>query len=228
MIAEIEGETCFVRLLAVILVCGKENPADEDDYSEYRFIGSRMMQPDIGCPKSYLPYGLYHHDCDSARGVKTYNLTFLDEAQVLRPAICFPNPGGMVGYGNLETKAVYHSSVNQHYFACIDTARFQWPKEVSFNFTFYTNLRDDDSDSRPGSMYSSVFLDPDDLKSNQISMGLETSPPLLKRRKLKVFDDHQVPDAEMPAVDDDDSLCDDELDDGDKMFDPVLFAWVKS
>jgi hypothetical protein len=221
-VARIDGFEVFVRLLALILICGKESPNDIDESTEYRFVASQMEQP-TNRPKSYLPYDIYRHKYESVRGGRNYNVIFLEEDQIIRPAIAFPNPGGLIGYGCPETRASYFSkdsTSHDHYFVCIDTARFDWPKEVTFDYSFYTDMIADSVGSRPSSSRFSVFLEPDELKQTQLEMGLETVPPLrLKRRKQSQEDG----DIEYDDIPDDDGM-----DEVDLAVNRDLLAWVQS
>jgi len=163
------GRLYLCRVFAIILLRYKEEPTDDYQLSQYRFIVSQMVKPAEGrVPLSYLPYAMYQHKKTRTSGV---DIRFIAQESIVRPAMFIPIPDGSIGYGNFETKANMHDE--DHYFFGIDSDRFNFPKPKGFKCEFYSRLPDDTEASRPAGRGGRVFRPQRELTQQQIRLGLE-------------------------------------------------------
>lgn len=141
----------------------------------------------------------------------------MNQEDILRLAIAIPLPEGSIGFGTLETRALYlgkEAPRNGHFFLCIDPARFIWPKPVDFDISFYSRMATDAKHNKPFNTDMRVFLDPETLTTTQRTLQLEVQPA---RKRRKQAEDGSI-----------DILVEDELnEDVDLPYDPALLLFAK-
>ena len=171
-----------VRVLGIILLIWKDDPQDEEEISEYRFIVGTMEQPRKKTI-TYLPYGIYHHKPVSSHGKKAYEIKFLSDVQIVRQVVIIPSPDGCIGFGLNETYASYFGKeVVDHWFIIIDPERFIYPKPIEFDHRYYSDMLLDAPSTRPRDSELPVFLTPDMLQQMQDEFELELLPPVAYRQ----------------------------------------------
>ena len=112
-----------------------------------------------------------------------FDIRFVNHEDILRRMVIIPNPDGVIGYGQHETRAIFlKKEAPDHFFIVVDPERFMYPKPIDCDKTYYYRMSSDNLSTRPPGANIPVFLSPDMHREKHETFGMEAAPVKNKRK----------------------------------------------